>query len=272
MTGRFSKAAFAALTSAALLTFGAGNALAGDTNEMLDTGAVEAAPYLSLTNLHDGKPGFDSSVTLGYGVADFVTLFTTFDAYTETALTDAGFAFNIEALFTPLDTENVDLDLLLDFDLNSSFGSYSITPSFEFNYDSADDQSGFGLYLRMGLPIYSDSDTEEGEEYTAEHHVKSDVALTLTIGGYVSFVEGQQLFLEGGFSAVNLAKNLGKRGVNEGFVSLGYNFMVADTTELITEVKINIPSEDYYGKDNADVYGQLTFGAVFDFIEGKSAK
>lgn len=233
-------------------------AFALDTTELLDPGVIEAAPAISLTNIHDGKPGFSSEIAVGYGVADFMTVQAILSAGTEEGLADPSFGFTLETVFTPLDTEHFDIDFVLDFSFESGF--YGVTPSFEFNFDSDNDMSFWGAYLTLALPVTS-MRAEDGK-------VKSDLGLEMGLGFYISFVEDQQLFLEGGFTYANLAENLGKADIEGGYVALGYNFALFENFELTTEFRVNIPNKD---SDEDPAY-ELALGGVFDIPTRASAE
>lgn len=71
-------------------------------------------------------------------------------------------------------------------------------------------------------------------------------------------MEGNQLFLEGGLTVTNMAKNLAKEVGKEGFVSLGYNVELFENIELVSEVKVIIPEE------TDDTCGEITVGMIFD--------
>lgn len=246
-------------TAAAMLLF-SGNAFAGDTTELLDQGVVEIVPVISLTNIHDGKPAFSSEVVLGFGVADFMTINAGLSAETAEGLADATFGFTLEAVFTPLDTEHFDIDFVADF--NYAGGEYDITPSFELNYDSDNDMSFWGAYLRFGLPIFSGRSIDVDDEGVAAE-TKTDINFDLSLGFYISFVTDQQLVVEGGFTAVNLAENLGESEIEGGYVSLGYNFMIGDNLELTPELAINIPNKD----SDEGVSATISIGGVFDMVK-----
>ena len=248
---------FSTLVLFAVTSLMSTQALALDTTELLDPGVVEVAPMIALTNIHDGKPGFASEVAFGYGVADFMTLQGIFSAATEEGLAGAGFGFTLETVFTPLDTEMFDIDVVVDFSYDS--GAYVVAPSFEFNLDSDDDMSSWGAYLTLGLPITSASVVNETDKSKTE--IKSDVSLELGIGFYVSFVADQQLFVEGGFALENLAENLGKCEITGGYVALGYNATLFENFELTSEFRVDIPNKDY---DPNDPTFTLALGGVFD--------
>lgn len=230
-------------------------AFAGDTTELLDHGMIEIAPTFTMDNLNkDTHPSFAFGTAIGYGVTDFMTVTTTFEIASQYDLGGVDWAFDADLLFTPYDSENFDFDVHVDF----AMGDYGleIAPGIELNYDTDNDQNGFGAYLRLDLPIYSNI-TGNDEEGNANDS-KSDLGLNLTLGMYYSVLEGHQLFLEGGLGITHLAKKVADKREIEGFVSLGYNAMVIDNFEIISEVAVNIPEK------GEGTYGTISIGAIFD--------
>ena len=260
-----------ALCVVALASLFANTAFAGDTVEPLDKGVIEVAPTIGFANITDENTGWTAGLSVGYGVADFLTINATFGAGSAVALANADWGFDFDLLTNLLDTENFDIDFHVDFAYsgvgeNNLANEIIITPGFEFNYDTDNDMSGFGAYLRLDLPIHSwnlykpryiiDPD---GNQITVDrYHVESDVDLELTLGLYYTFMEGNQLFLEGGVSLTTLAENLAPEVGKEGFVSLGYNVELFENIELVSEVRVNIP------EDGEDTNGAITVGMIFD--------
>ena len=236
---------------AAVAAFGfSTQAFAGDTTELLDHGMIEVAPTFTLDNIKAGKPSVTFGTAVGYGVTDFFTITTGFEIASEEALAGVGYGFDVDLLFTPYDSENFDFDFHVDFAMGDT--GLELAPGIELNYDTDNDQNGFGLYLTLDLPISSGWKTEEeGEE------VKTDLGLDLTLGMYYSVMEGHQLFLSGGLSVSNLAESYAEREL-EGNVALGYNFMIIDNFEMTTEVAITIPEE------GDGTYAALSIGGIFD--------
>lgn len=243
---------FALTTLAATLGFSA-QAFAGDTTELLDHGMIEVAPTFSIDNIHDGKPSVTFSTAVGYGVTDFMTITTSFELASAIALAGPGWGFDVDLLFTPYDSENFDFDFHVDFAIGDN--GLEIAPGIELNYDTADDQSGFGAYLRLDLPIYSAISGLSAE--LEPNDAKTDLGLDLTLGMYYSVMEGHQLFLEGGMSASYLAESFAEREI-EGFVSIGYNATLMDNFELTSEVAVNIPEK------GEGTYATISIGGVFD--------
>ena len=168
-------------------------AYAGDTTELIDHGTLEIDPTLSLTNIHDGKPGFSSELSLGYGVTDFLTTSIAFTQSSAEALADSDLAVTLGFLSTPLDSDFFDIDVMLDFSLEglgAGPASYAVTPGLEFNFDLDPDMSSWGLYLRLGLPIHSEHiiDLKSDDE-----SLKTDLDLEFTLGTYLSFGDIHQI-------------------------------------------------------------------------------
>lgn len=233
-------------------------AYAGDTTELIDHGTLEIDPTLSLTNIHDGKPGFSSELSLGYGVTDFLTTSIAFTQSSAEALADSDLAVTLGFLSTPLDSDFFDIDVMLDFSLEglgAGPASYAVTPGLEFNFDLDPDMSSWGLYLRLGLPIHSEHiiDLKSDDE-----SLKTDLDLEFTLGTYLSFGDIHQILIEGGFTAANLAENLGERDVLDPFLSLGYNVQILDTFELTSELAFDIPKND-----DDDFSATLSIGGIF---------
>ena len=264
-----------AICAAMLVSLFANNAFAGDTVEPLDKGVVEVAPTVGFANITDENTGWATSLAVGYGVADFLTITANFDMGSDVALAGADWGFDVDLLTNLLDTDNFDIDFHTDFSYSPSgatirtaeAGEIVITPGFEFNFDTDNEMSGFGAYLRADLPIHSwnlgkerviGKDAEGNDVIEEKDRVKSDVDLDLTLGMYYTIMEGNQLFLEGGLTVTNMAKNLAKEVGKEGFVSLGYNVELFENIELVSEVKVIIPEE------TDDTCGEITVGMIFD--------
>ena len=235
-----------ATTIAATCLF-ANTAFAVDTNEVLDKGTMEIAPALTLDNLYDGaKPSFGAEIGIGYGLLDELTIGTGFYMGTEESFEGASFGFDIYSVYTPLDTDNFDIDIMMDFDINMGEG-YTWTPSFEFNYDFEPDQAFWGLYARVGLPVYY-----------ADNDAKADVSLDFILGAYITIAEDHQILLEGGFVVENMATEL---AVVSNPLSIGYNVTLLDNFELTTELAFYIPSID----SDESFGAALSIGGLFGF-------
>ncbi len=250
-----------ALFAAVVVACGfATNAFAGDTTELIDAGTLEIDPAFSIDNIHDGKPSVSTELGIVYGVMDGLNITGTVGYGSAEGLAGGGVYFGIGALATPLDTDMIDLDVMLDFDWD---GGYVLTPSVELNIDLEPDQAFLGFYIRLGLPIYGGYAPKPDDE-EPEDAVKADVALNFTLGMYYTIMEGHQILLEGGATVAELAENLGKTHT-DGFVSLGYNAQLTDNFELITELAVHMDN------DADDVYATISVGGAFGMF-GKQSK
>lgn len=235
-------------------------AFAGDTNEALDEGTFEIDPTFTLGNLHDGKPNVGTELYVMYGVLDGFSIGGGISYETEDGMAGGTAGLDVNTLWTAVDTDHFDMDFMVDFYFDLSEG-YTLTPSFEFNYDLWPDQGLWGVYLRVGLPIFGVYDAAEIKQGSSKADAaKADVSLDLTFGSYVTFGEIFQVFVEGGFVYENLAAALGDRAIVDPFVSLGFNAQVTDNFELITGLKFMLPPPD---DDEYAFSGAITIGGAF---------
>lgn len=253
----------AIFAAAAALCMFSSNAFAGDTTELLDKGEVDIAPTIGFANITKHNTGWESDIALSYGVADFMTIGTSFNVSNAVEFAGTYFSFSFDTLFTPLDTEHFDIDFDIAFTMMTAGGGlgYNLTPMLEFNYDTDNDMSLFGAYMRLAFPMYSggvwvDPDDPDPEDPDPDDDgVRTDFAFEITLGLYYMIMPGHQIILEGGPIIGNMAKKLGPRST-DGFVSIGYNIMAWDDFEITSEVRIDIPE----GGD--DVSAAIMVGAI----------
>ncbi|MBO4350910.1 MAG: hypothetical protein J6A01_08205 [Proteobacteria bacterium] len=243
----------------------ANNAFAIDTTELLDKGVVEVAPTIGLINLHKGaKPAWESDIYVGYGALEFMTISTGLSMATDEAFADGGIGLNFDLLFTPLDTENFDIDFHVNFGWG---GNFVMTPGLELNFDSDNEMSGFGAFLNLDFPMYSGHvaknprDLGNDDDDGRLEEVKTDFTFALSLGLYYTFMEGNQLLAQGGINIPRMAEKLGERRT-DGFVAVGYNVEVMENFEIVSEVRIDIP--DRKVKPKEDVSAAITVGAIID--------
>ncbi|MBQ9242134.1 MAG: hypothetical protein IJ165_02730 [Proteobacteria bacterium] len=246
------------MTAALLLPL---QAFAGDTTEVIDKDTLEVDPTFSIDGMGDSN-NVNTGVTVVYGVLDGFNINASVGYGANEGLAGGHADLGLGMLWTPLDTDHFDLDVMLDFSYGFGGawgGAYSLTPGVELNYDLEPDTALWGLYLRFGLPISGDYVKKE-DVPTPKYEAKADVGISLTLGTYFTFAEVHQILLEGGFEVENLAKNLGDTGIVEPFISLGYNVGITDSFELTTELAFNLPS------DNDNFSATLTIGGIFGLL------
>ncbi len=235
----------------------AAQANAADTVETWDVGATDVDFYLGMDGIgldEAGDRAVYGDIMLGYGLIE------RFSAYFGTTLQGDGALANATASLyfgcfgTPIETDHFDLDLFLDISAEGpGFEQLQFTPSLELNWDDDPDMQTAGLYMRLGMPIYgrevaSPSLPAEPEHETAVH-------LEGTLGMYVTLSDSEQLLFE--FLAAAHPQPGPEEEPYDGLgAAIGYNVLLTDSIELITEVSTALP------------YGDTPFsvGAMVGFI------
>lgn len=195
---------FATLLALAAVSALAAPARAADTIETFAPGSADAELHVATPGPGPGGDSLRTAAVAGYGIARHFSGYAELDGDRSGAHTTQ--ALHAGVFGTPLDTDHVDVDLLLDV----AFHGWrpDAAPGFELNLDSAPDGSGAGAYLRLtGLPAG---------------------ARAATLGAYTRVVDGQQLFIEhtGGAPWTELA--------------VGFNAMLRDNLELVTQVSTDL--------------------------------
>jgi len=202
-----------------------GWAFAADTVETWDAGALDVDFYLG----YDGAGGADRSVhgdvMVGYGIADRLSIYlgTTVTAHESLANGEPGLYLGVFG--TVVDSDHFDFDLFLDVGAGGEgMSELGVTPSLELNFDVDPDHGSFGAYVRAGLAAHAPESTR----------VVFDVVLNP--GVYLTVAEEHQLFLE-----YDMAVSPADNAVEVGGVAMGYNVVVNDALELISQVHVDIP-------------------------------
>ena len=234
-----------------------GPAQAIDSVETWDSGATDVEFYTGLEDLAL-RPQSDTSLyadmLLGYGISDRLS------AYLGLTLhADGQFMGNsdlYQGLFsTLLDSEHFDLDLLLSFALQD--GSFVVAPATELNFDMAADLQKAGLYLRFSLPCGAKEDAALPSLHLAGF--TGAVHADLTLGAYWTLPAQQQLLLEFkiGHSLSGLAAQSHAIALPwSRAMALGYNKVLSDRLELISQVEISAHQ----------LQQAVRFAAMFGFI------
>lgn len=217
-------------------------AMAADTVETWDVGATDVEFYGGFDGLgpQDGERGLYGDILLGYGLAE------RFSAYLGTTLsasehfTDGNADVYLGIFGTPLDTDHFDLDLFLDIGAGGDgFDEFTLTPSTELNFDLKPDVGLWGFYLRAGVPIYGR--LEQADDGKPQHRRAAE--LQLNPGTYLTIAPRHQIFVEYDM-ALHPEAGEDEHAVDIGGVTLGYNVVIADPIELITQIYIDIPQAD----------------------------
>ncbi len=213
-------------------------AWAADTIETWDQGAADFEIYFGTDEI--GGPASEhkisSTALMGWGLAErfsaFMSLGTESDSFLNNSEGELDFGF----FGTPLDTKNVDLDLGFILKLaGPGLSETTATPFFEINLDSARQENPYGIYLRGMIDISG--------TYTENQQPIRNVDMNFTLGTFYTLYPGQQLFLE--YDATFKDEpDPEESSFENGSLALGYNLMLNETLELITEARLNIPLEN----------------------------
>ncbi len=190
-----------------------------------------------------------AKLLLGYGLNDWLSGYLMFRNYdTEYLVNGQGEA--IFGLFgTPIDTNHLDLDLILDISLGGlSFGQLALSPGFEVNLDRKDDLSAYGAYFLFGLNIFGRDLSVEDDPLTesvdeSRKILEVTTSADFTLGGYFALSDSKQLLLQYVFG-IDPNTSGDAHEFRNGSLELGYNMMLTDSIELINEFFIQLPQGD----------------------------
>jgi hypothetical protein len=211
---------------------------AADTLEVWDAGSGNFEMYSGFGGLGaaTADQSIGSSMLLGWGVAR------RFSAYVGTALAaDGNFdqtetELNLGAFGTVLDSDHLDLDVGLDMvAYGPGMTDMAVVPAFELNLDRAPDLAAFGSYLRGAARI-------AGRDIGGRE-IRRHVDFNLTFGSYLTVSPTRQLVLEYDLTFHDHPEP-GTPDIEKGCLALGYNVLLSDRLELISEARLDIPQGD----------------------------
>jgi hypothetical protein len=232
----------ALLLAAACLPGTATTAVAADTLETWDAGSGNIDFYLSLDGMGRSLPeqGVAGEMLLGWGVADRLSTYLAVSLAADGALADGDAGLGVGLFGTPVDTDHLDLDLVLDLSAGGAgLRELSLGPALELNLDATPDQASWGAYVRAGLAI---TGRAAGDDGTAKMAAGSGrlVDRVLTVGAYRSLGPRRQLLLEYDLTWYD-EPAAGTPAVDRGGLALGFNQMLGDSLELVTQGRWDVP-------------------------------
>lgn len=233
--GRGGTVAGAALAVAAVAV--GAPVLAVDTVETWDVGATDVDFYLGYEGAgrEQEERRLSGEIMLGYGLIERMSAYLGASVGADERLGGAGSELFLGLFGTPVETPHFDLDLFLDL-AASHDGSVglTVTPAVELNADLDPDSGSLGAFLHVGVPI-------SGRDLEGEAGSALTVGVEVTAGAYVTVATGHQLLLAYDMT-LRPDPSEGEAAVEIGGVALGYNVVVHDAVELITEARIDVPS------------------------------
>jgi hypothetical protein len=213
---------------------GTSMARAADTTETWEAGAVSFELYVTKERLDYGwqRGELGADTLLGYGLAERLSV------YFQAELAHPIGSSTLEAMphlgvfGGALDTDHLDLDLLLDFAVDRE--DVDALPGIELNLDSHAERRGGGVYVRGGLPLSGHMILRRGRQHSGEPDAPSVVELTL--GAYLALSEGVQLLLEhdGHIGLPASARRLHSTGS-----AFGTNLLLTESCELLTQLYVD---------------------------------
>lgn len=221
------------------------SARAADTTEIWAQGELEADLLLSYAGLGLAREerGLGAELLLGYGLFSWLSLHGGV-AMEADELFESGEVWPYAgAMTTPLDTDHLDLDLILEIGTSAAHpGELELWPGIELNLDRAPDRAGYGVYLRLALPV----GIYLGDNHVPEENGRAALAalrLDATLGAYLTLSPGHQLLLEGG--AIALLHHAGgdPTAVEGASAYLGYNVELPGGLEWVTQVGLELAAE-----------------------------
>jgi len=244
---RFNRVALAAL----VVALAPRASSAADTTEPFDAGAGDVDFYVGLDGL--GGAAADRALAgelmVGYGVLERFSMTLGVSLERTGELDTSASDVYVGLIGTPLETDHVDLDLLLTASsAGARPGDLGLTPAVELNVDGDAEMRSWGLYLRAGLPISSASDAD-----TATRRLQ--LGLAMTAGAYVQLGADHQLLLEYDW-AHDLRAAPDEDALEQGGFAFGYNVTLSDRFELINQLYVDVPQAD----------APVTLGVMSGFI------
>jgi len=217
-------------------------AFGADTTEGFDPGASNLEIYFAYSGSgkHADERGVGTETLVGFGISDRFSALLVLSGEANDAMGEGDAGFSLGLLATPIDTENFDLDVGFDVGIGSlgagaphfghNTGELLLFPWIEINIDSSNDLSGVGWYVLAGEVITGEDRTWIDKDGIEQRSFKALYAAEIETG------------------------DEDRRATEVGRVSLGYNFLLSDNLEAITEVAYDIAQD---GEDPG-----------FDFVVG----
>lgn len=211
-----------------------------DTTEPFGKGPSDFEIYAGFDGIGASRDarGFSAESVLGFGFTDRFSGSVALSAEANDTFAEGSGAFSFGLFGTPLDTDHVDLDLF--FSIGSDF---SFSPGIELNFDFKPDLALAGLYLKAEHTMIGERKNDDDNDPKYRLVNESGIAA----GGYYTVAEGMQLFAEFDF-AVRYDPPDGVEMVTVGGPALGFNAVVAENFEIISQVRYDIPQK---GEDHA---------------------
>ena len=143
------------------------------------------------------------------------------------------------ASLTPVDTDHLDVDLLLEATLRR-LATASIAPGVELNLDLEPELTLGGLYLRVFIPFAQAELRTESEGAVSQDLVG---ATEVTVGAYLTVQTGHMIHVEYDMT-IPFAPEDDAPAYVIGGIATSYNVVIDEHLELINQVVLDLPQGD----------------------------
>lgn len=238
----------AIFTSAACVAAAVTCVSAADTLETWDAGSGNIDFYLSMDGVGRALPeqGLAGEMLLGWGVAERLSTYLSVALAADGTLADGDAALGVGLFGTPVDTDHLDVDLVLDLRAGGGgLRDLSLGPALELNLDASPDCSTWGAYARAGLAVSGRGTEAEAAETTVAGNGRV-VDRVLTVGAYRALGARSQFLVEYDLTWVG-EPAAGAPAVERGGLALGLNRMLGGSLELVTQGRWELPQGDEPG-------------------------
>jgi hypothetical protein len=214
---------------------------AADTLETWDAGAGNFEMYSGFEGVgaETLDQGLSSSLLVGWGVADRFSSYLGTSIATDGYFSSAETELDLGAFGTLYNSDHLDFDLGLNMTVSGpGMEQAAFVPAFELNLDHSPDLATYGFYTR-GAAVINGGDP--GDEELRRH-----VDWNFSFGSYYTLSPRQQVLLEYDIT-IHDEPEPGIPDIPRGAVALGYNALLNEDLELISEFRLDVPQgdEDY---------------------------
>lgn len=230
-------------------------ASSADTIETWDAGSGDIDFYLTMDGMGEdaASQGVAGDMLLGWGVADRLSAYLAVSLMADGYLDGGGTEMGVGLFGTPIDTDHVDLDLQLDICAGGSgLTDLCLGPAVELNLDAAPDLSAWGAYIRAGLAVSGRGAPGDAPMAKAAAQGEAAVGPTrlvdglVTFGGYLSLDRWRQILIEYDLAWLDEPEP-GEPALEHSGVAFGYNQVVSDRLEFISQARFEVPQNGQAG-------------------------
>ncbi len=214
-----------------------GGAQPADTIETWAPGATNVDFYLGMEGLgrKTAVRSMGADVMFGYGITEGFSAYLGASMAADGRLQNGSGSLYTGLFGTPLATDHLDLDLLLNFELSGQgYDQLAVAPGVELVYTSHPEMQGWGLYLRGFAQVAGAGSEPDGRRGAVQ------LALEATLGAFTTLNERHQLLLEVD-GAYRPAPGPSELRLQLGGAAVGYNLVLSQSIELINQVFIDLP-------------------------------